>query len=83
MCIVMLRILNFSYTNGKSNDLFTKKSTRNQKYNNRETEKLEIRSTILFFKLTSYHYGYGRSCAIIVSLLSSILHTKENSDEIL
>ena len=41
MCVVMLRILNFSYINGKSNDLFTKKSTRNQKYNNCKTEKLE------------------------------------------
>ena len=48
--------------------IYTKKSTINQKYNNRGTEKLGIRST---FVLVSTNY-YGRSCAIVVSPLSSI-----------
>ena len=68
MCIVMLRILNFSYINGKSNDLYEEI---NKKPEVQQPRNREIRSTILFF-IACYHYGYGRSCAIMVSLLSSI-----------
>ena len=48
MCIVMLRILNLSYINGKTNDLYLR---RNQQ---------EIRSTIISFFIDCYHYG-GRN----------------------
>ena len=50
MCIVMLRILNFSYINGKSNDLYEEI---NKKPEVQQPRNREIRSTIFLKKLAT------------------------------